>query len=289
MHAQGTENGFNSSLHKRNPVELAAFFVDAGEEHEETTGRADDDGVDENREHLHQPLFDRVADFRGSSGVWCRTHTSFVGEKPALDPHDQAAAEHPAKDGTEIEGVGHDHADDFREFFDVEKNNDDTQEDVKPCHDRYEDGRNLTDLIHAAEEEHHRDHCQHNAEINRHTGMFPVAAVIFERRNNVVRLQAIEAVGEGDDQDRRENQTQPAHAHCFFNVVSRAALEDGAVAFLIDLRQRTFGKRRRAADDRHDPHPHQRTRTTSDQRRGNTGDVTGTDAGSRGDHQRLEG
>ena len=74
------------------------------------------------------------------------------------------------------------------------------------------------------------------------------------------------------------------------DIIRRSAITFAGmtVATLIDLRKRTFDKRRRRTDNRKHPHPERGTRPAQANRSRNADDVSRSHAGCRRNEQRLQ-
>ena len=116
-----------------------------------------------------------------------------------------------------------------------------------------------------------------------------IGNVVLKRACHVEGLQAVKAVCIADDEQNGEQHTNPALTERLLDVVCGTAAELALFAtHLPHLRECGFDKRRRGARQGHNPHPEHGTRTARGNRRGDTGDIARTDAGSGRNHERLE-
>ena len=229
----------------------------AGEEAEEGGGGADEQGIDEDGEHLHQALLCRVAHVGRGGSVGGRAHAGLVGVQAAFDaPHDAGAGE-AAENGLEIEGGMEDVAEHGAEAGDVREDNDQGDDHVQHAHDGHQHLGHPGQAFAAAENADAEEHCQHTADDV--GGILIVEAEAREGALGVVGRQHVVAHHVGEDEDDGEDNAQPALAEGLLHVIGGAAVAVAlTVALLVDLGERGLHKRGGAAEDRRDPHPEDR-------------------------------
>lgn len=92
QHADRNQEGSEAAEDGRRcvlDISRTGYFLGNGharEEAHESRGTADQEGIDEDRQHLDQALFDRMADVSHSCRIRCRTDTGFIGIEPRLMP-----------------------------------------------------------------------------------------------------------------------------------------------------------------------------------------------------------
>ena len=258
----------------------------AGEEAEEGGGRADEQGVDEDGEHLHKALLCRVAHVGRGRRVGGRAHTGLVGVQAALDaPHDAGAGE-AAEDGLEVKSGLENVFEHRAEVGDMPKDHDEGDDHVQHAHHGHEDLGDLGESFSAAEDADAEQHRENAADDHRHihseTGDLKrlfIEAEALEGALGVVGREHVVAHHVGEDQDDGEDHAQPALAQALLHVVGGAAVAVAlAVALLVDLGEGGLHKRGGAAEDRRDPHPEDRARAAEADSRRDTHDVAGADA-----------
>ena len=272
-------------------VSRTGYFLSDGharEEAHESRSTADQEGIDEDRQHLDQALFDRMADIGCGCCIRCRTDTGFVGIEAALDTVDHAGAGHAAEDGLEVEGIGEDHGEDLRQAGNVEDDDDERCQDIDAAHERNQDRCDLDDAL-AATDEAVGDESRKNGADDPRRRRRVVEAVDQERRLHVERAEQVEAAGISHDQGKGEEDAEPALVHGRFNVVGRTAVAVAqGIAALVNLGQRAFNEGRSPADDGQKPHPENGTGTAQADCRRDADDIARTDTGRRRNHEGLE-
>ena len=215
----------------------------------ESRGTADQEGIDEDRQHLDQALFDRVADVSGCCRIRRRTDTGFVGIEAAFDTVDHAGTGYAAEDGLEVESIGKNHSEDLRQAGDVEDDDDERCQDIDAAHDRYQDRRDLDDAL-AATDQAVSDESRKDSADDPRRRRRVIEVVDQERRLHIERAEQVEAAGISHDQGKGEEDAEPAFMHGRFNIIGRAAVAVAqGIAALVNLGQCTFDEGRSPADD----------------------------------------
>jgi len=105
-----------------------------------------------------------------------------------------------------------------------------------------------------------------------------------------VRLDHVEGHSEREDEAHGEHHACRAGAEAALDVVGGPAAERVVVVrLLVDLREGGLGERRGHAEQRHDPHPEDRSRPTEREGDGDAGDVARAHAAREADAEGLEG
>ena len=294
QHADRNQEGSEAAEDGRRcvlDISRTGYFLGNGharEEAHESRGTADQEGIDEDRQHLDQALFDRMADVSRSCRIRCRTDTGFIGIEAALDAVDHAGAGHAAEDGLEVEGIGKDHGEDLRQAGNVEDDDDERCQDIDAAHDRDQDGRDLDDALAAADETVSDEGRKDGTDDPRRRRRV-IEAVDQERRLHVERAEQVEAAGIGQNQGKGEEDAEPALVHGRFNIIGRAAIAVAqGIAALVNLGQRTFDEGRSPTDEGQKPHPENGTGTAQADCRRDADDIARTDTGRRRNHEGLE-
>ena len=207
-------------------ISRTGYFLGDGHAREkahESRGTADQKGVDEDRQHLDQALFDRMADIGCGCRIRCRTDTGFIGIEAALDTIDHAGAGDAAEDGLEIEGIGKNHGEDLWQAGDVEKDDDEGCQDIDAAHDRNQDRCDLDDTLAAADQAVCDESGKDSADDPRRRRRI-VETVDEERRLHIERTEQIEAASIRHDQSKGKEDAEPALMHGRFNVIGRTAV-----------------------------------------------------------------
>ena len=263
--------------------------MDAGGQAHEGRRRAEEHGVDVDRKGLRKALLDGMGDHGGSGGVRRGTDTGFVRVQASLDAVDQAGTGHAAEDGLEVEGVFEDDAEHVRDVLDVREDDDEGDEDIEDAHGRNDGARELDDPLAAAEDAVPGRDGEDGAD-DGGGGLRVVERVRLERGLQVVRAEQLKTEGVGHQQEEAEEQGRDAGTEGLFDVVGRAAVRVAVGVFLlVDLGERTLRERGGRANETHEPHPEDGSGAAKADRRRNTDDVAGADAGRGGDDHGLEG
>ena len=263
--------------------------LNAGAQAHESGGGAQQQGVDEDGQHLHQALLGGMGNVGGSGGVRSGTDTGFVGVEAALEAHHQAGTHEAAEDGLEVEGVGEDHAEHMGDVADVDGQSDQSHQHVGDTHDGDQGAGDLDDALAAAQQAVESQQGDDGADDDRGDA-FLIEGEAGERRLQVVGGQHVVAHAVGEDQGEAEDDGQGTAVQRGLDVVGGAAV--GAafmVALLVDLGQSGFHESGSAAQNGGDPHPEHGAGAAHAQGGGHADDVAGAHAGGGGDHQSAEG
>ena len=207
-------------------VSSTSHFLSDGharKEAHESRSTADQDSVDEDRQHLDQALFDRMADIGCGCRIRCRTDTGFIGIEAALNTVNHAGAGNAAENGLEVEGIGKDHGENLRQAGNVEDDDDEGCQDIDAAHDRHQDRCDLDDALTAANQAVRDEGCKDSADDPRRRRRI-VETVDEERRLHIERTEQIEAASIRHDQSKGEEDAEPALMHSRFNVIGRTAV-----------------------------------------------------------------
>ena len=224
---------------------------------------------------------------RGRS-IWRRTHARLIGEQALFNAGHDRAARKPAGNRLRVKRLRKDRLEDAGHSRQMGHNHDKADQNVSARHDRNNDRGDKADAVHASEDDKPGQDGQHDADNHWPQAAVKVRDIVLDCGRNVVSLQAIEAVGKAGNEQDRKQAAQPAFAQTALDIVGGPAAERVAVLDLIDLCECGLDKRRRAANDRHQPHPEYCSRPACRNRGGNTGNVARTHARSGRNHQCLE-
>ena len=283
--APGADMRHQRLLRQHHPVDpFRSGHIDIAQQDHEGGAGANEDGVDEHRQRLHDALADRVSNVGDGGHVRRAAQAGLVGEQPAAQAVGDGCP-HAAADGfLEPEGVGDDGADHRRHFRDVHQHDDQGHADIAQGHDRHDDVGHLGNPLDAAihDDPGNDGECQ--------AGPQPVEAeTVVHRTGHRVALEGIEAQRKGGDQRYRVDDGQPAvlPAQAVDNVLRRPAAI-GAVLFraLVDLGQGAFEQAGRHADQGDRPHPEDRAGAAQRDCHRHAGDVAAADPAADADEQR---
>ena len=106
-------------------------------------------------------------------------------------------------------------------------------------------------------------HDDHQGRGSQHRAGYPFREIkrVAQSVRHRVGLYRVENKTVSQEQKNRKQHAHPAHTQAARHVPGRAAAKlTVPIPLFVELRQRTFGKRRRHADKRCDPHPEHGTR-----------------------------
>ena len=159
---------------------------------------------------------------------------------------------------------------------------------VNAAHHRHQHTGHAAEPLAAAHNAQRGQYRQHRAHHRRRCGGRE-KAIAGKGVHQIIGRHHVEAHHVRENQKHGEQQGQPPAPQHLFNIVGRAAPAAAvSVRHLIDLRQRALDEGRRAAQQRHQPHPEHRPHTAEADGDGYARNVAGTHPGGCGDHQRLE-
>ena len=262
--------------------------VDARAEQDERRRGADQDRVDEDREQLREALLHRVGHVGGRGRVRRRAHAGLVRVESALDAVHDRRPQKAAEGRLHVEGLCEDARDDVREVADVQHHDRQRQHDVADRHDRHEELRDAGDEAATAHDHEARERREREADVDGRVR--DALHVVADEVRRVEGRQRVEAAHVQEDDEAGEDAAEDRRAERLADRVGRAAVERAIrVPALVDLRERALDERRRAAEDRDEPHPEHRAGTAREHGRGHADDVARPDARRGRDHQGLEG
>ena len=249
------------------------------------SGGADQDGVDEHAEGLHEALRGRVVGVRRGDGgdVGGRAHAGLVGKKTALDAIEHGA-DHTAHGRLKPQGAFDDLGQDGGDFGDVDGHDGYGREQISAGHEGHQDLRHLGHLLDAAD-----DHeCCEDGEGKADPQLGNTEGALH-RVGDGVGLDGVEDQAEGQDETDREHHAGPARLQAMGQVEGGAAAEVAVhVADLVELGQRALGVAGGHAQQGHHPHPEDRTGPAQVQGHRHTGQVAGANSRRQAGAQGLE-
>ena len=246
-------------------------------------GRADEQGVDIDREALHQALLGRVAHFRCRRGVRAGALPRFVRIDAALDAPLDRHADHGAEARIQAEGRAEDQAQHAWQCFDIHRHHQHGHEDVGCRHERHHDFGEMGDALDAAEDDRGEHHGQADTGIERiDTGGG------LEAFGDRVGLHARQQQARGQQRGQCKDPGIPLHAKALLDIEGRAAPVLVADLLLVDLAQRRLDEGRAGAEEGHRPHPEHGARAAEGDGGCHTGDVTRANAAGQRHGQGLE-
>ena len=173
-----------------------------------------------------------------------------------------------------------------RDFRKIQDQNEDAGGEIADRHERHETSRHLADALDTAQ--------QHQPDQNRRNdaaddGMRPEG--MMHRIGDRIGLHGIADAETGEHAEAGEEKRQPFpfFAQSLADIVHGAA--DIVAVFILFAemhREYRFGKLRRHAGQRDQPHPEQRTRPAAENRRGHPRDIAGAHRGGHRGHQGVE-
>lgn len=225
----------------------------------------------------------------GGRRVGRRPHTGLVREETSLDaPHDHRPGE-PAGKRREVKRLAKDEAERGGDIAQIGDARPDGDEDVGARHDGNDPGGDDRDAMYAAENHDGDRDDNEQADDGVDDGLMTLDDVIVDGRGHVIGLQTVEPQAEAEDEGDREDNAEPALSERELDVVRRPTAKRAiGIAHLPDLGERGLDERRGRADDGHEPHPEDRTRSADGDGRRDADDVARTHARCRRDHERLE-
>ena len=140
--AESAEGIGSGGLHPGHPRKVSARSYAGAQEHERS-GRADEDRVNEYREHLHKSLLDRVGDSRAGSRIRRGSDAGLVGEEASFDAVHDAGACEAAKDRLQVKGIPEDIRKHLRDRLIVCNNDKERDRKIEDPHHRDKDARDL--------------------------------------------------------------------------------------------------------------------------------------------------
>ena len=262
----------------------------AGAQAHEGGAGAQQQGVNEHGQHLHQALLDRVAHIGAGRRVGSAAAAGLVGVQAALDAVHHAGGGEAAEDGPEVKGIAEDAAQHLGQQGDVGEDDHQRHQHVHNAHHGHQQGGDLYHPLAAAQQAVAHQHSQHTAD-DPGGGFGVVEAVHAEGGLQVVGGQHVEAHRVGGDHEHAEQHSQQAAVQSGLDVVGGAAVAAVAVAvtLFVDLGQGALHKGGSTAHQGDDPHPEHSAVTAQADGGGNAHNVAGAHAGRGGHHQRLEG
>ena len=228
-----------------------------------------------------------MADCRGCRSIRRGPHTCLIGEQSALNAKHHTVPCKSSEDGFKVKGVPHNDGKNARKSCDIGDDDKESDQNIQTCHDRYQDRRNLSDYVPRKENNkgsEGKDHTDHRGE----NTALKIFHIDIKGRNNVIRLQSVKAEGKCRNQGNGKNDSQPARVKRSLYIVCRTALKGIPLLLFVDLGKCTFNKSGSGSEDRHQPHPECSTRTSEDDRHGNTRHISRTYTGSRCNHKGLK-
>ena len=170
----------------------------------------------------------------------------------------------------------------------VKRDNNQSREHIEDTHNGYNLLRDFDDTLAAAENAKSYSRRNHGADNQRRPGSV-VEAVRLKGRLQIVRAEKVKSERVCSDEEHAEKRRDKRLSERLFNVVrGTAEAVTILVPALVNLRERTLDKRRRSADNAHNPHPEARSGTAYANRRGNAYDVACADSRRGRYHQRLK-
>lgn len=285
--AKAAEDGCESVLDIGSASKLSGR-LDAGRETHESGSGADEDGVDEYRQHLNKTLLYGMGNICCSSCVRSGAYACLVGIKTTLDAVHHAGACNAAEDSGEVESVSKNLSDDAGQQTDVHNNDDKSNSYVDNAHERNDGGSSLDNTLAAAKEAPTNDNSQNTAD-DEGGGSFVIEGVSSESGLQVVGSEHVEADCVSEDEEYRERNSKTTILQSAFDVVSGTAV--AVAVFITELEYLSEGALDEcgsAAYDSDEPHPEHSTVTAETNSGGNANDITGSYTGSGGYHQSLE-
>ena len=286
---QGAEGGGQSRLHIGGALQLHCGLHTGAQQHE-GGGGADHQRVQEDRQHLDQPLLHRMADIGRGGSVGGGAHAGLVGKEAPLHALHHGRAGEAGEDGLEIERLGEDPSEHLGNQPHVHDDDHQGHQHVQSAHDGHQSGGEGDDPLAAAHDAVPGQQ-RHDAADDPGRPLRGIKAVSGEGGLEVVGAEHVEAAGVGGDEAQGKQHRQGTAVEGRLNIIGRAAvtLAGLRVPALVNLRQRGFGKGRGAAQQGDEPHPEHGAVAAHADGHGHADNVARTYPGGGGHHQRLEG
>ena len=216
--AHGAEGGGQAGLDKGRALQLLRGD-DTGAQAHHRSGGADQNGVDEHGQHLHQALLDGVGHVGGGGGVGGGAHAGLVGVEAPLDALHHgggAKARSTAEDGLHVEGGGEDALEHLGQHTDVQHHDDHGHDDVQHAHHGHQHAGDLDDALAAAHDADTHQNGQQSpaedgdqSELAAHQGDgVGIKAVVGHAVDEVEGGQHVKAAGIGGDQGHGKDHAQ---------------------------------------------------------------------------------
>ena len=270
----------------------AARHALGSQQHHEGRAAADDDGVDEDAQRLHEAHLHGVIALSGSSGAGGRTGTSLVGEKAPLDAVHHHSAEAAAHSLTQAQRLRENAGEDTGQLGQMGEDDPEGHDKVAARHDRDDDVEALDGGL-LPQDDDRRKRRQHQRRDQRRDG-----ERILERLAHRVADHLTDAApadearhGEQAGYHRAAELSAPFALREGVEIVGRAAPPAAVkgVGLLVFLGQRRLHKGGGCAQQSRHPHPEHRACTAHRHRRHDAHQIAHAHPGGRGHHQRLEG
>ena len=224
----------------------------------------------------------------GCGCIRCRAHTCFVRVQTALHAVHDAAAGEAAHHGLEVKCVAEDRREHTRYIPDVQADNEQRNQYIQDTHERNKDFGDACQTLCAAEYHYAEQERQNDTDERRRDNRM-VELEHRERGLQIVRRQHVIADCIDQDDEYREDDTQPALAECIAHVVRRTAVAAAVRCTLfVNLRERRLDEGGCTAEQCGYPHPEDSARSAEADCRGYTDDVARADTRRGGDHECAE-
>lgn len=270
----------------------ALHVVLVGDQNHQRGGGAHQQGIDIDRERLHQALLRRVLGFGSGGSVGAGALPRFVRVHAALD----APADGRAHAGLGRERIREDQREYGGQLVDIHGDDDQRQHDVAEGHERHHVLGKLGDALDAAKNDdaqYQQDHRQAGQLVGAdaaHEGVDhgAVAKDLGDRVTDRVGLHAGQEDAAGNHRRDGKQRAQPGPAEAAREEVGGAATVLAVLFDLVQLAQRRFGIGRAGAQEGDRPHPEHRAGAAETDGGGHAGDIAHANPAGQGHGQGLE-
>ena len=212
-------------------------------------------GVDIDRETLHQALFDGMAHLCGGSHDGSCPLPCLVAVDAAFHTPRYGAAQQRAAHFVDTHGTTEHLHEDIGHYLPVDHQHHDGEQDVEHGHERRHNLRHVGNTFHSADDDHrYQQRHQGSHHPCRHTEAAGTAqrdAVALHRRQEDAASQC---------RQHREDGSEERRPQSFLDIVGWTTAELSVVVFLVNLCQSGLDKSAACTKEGYNPHPHDGSR-----------------------------